>query len=318
MNMIRVHTERWRSLSLVFCGITPIRDLLDVSRRCRGVASKLQYLSITVDRHGLQLSYPPVDIPLVMPRLRCLKLDGLDLEWKRVNTVTELIISSLPPLASHKHWEQMSALKSLTLTLDVDFLLDVTPQFDHVCLPGLEELTVTKVSLGSILQIPMPSLRTLRVEKGRGVSTLSWEFTHRTNYYPLPDLQTFIFGSNPVSPTSFIIRILKLMPELVTLDFNGWVPSDDFFYKWATSSISRDPFDWICPKLKNLTIHGAERDPSDAVNMFVQSRSGPRGQLPVPLHGWSLELNPRWAQYGFEQYVSDDESEYSSDVSGGI
>jgi hypothetical protein len=60
---------------------------------------------------------------------------------------------------------------------------------------------------------------------------------------------------------------LKRMRALDTLTFVGDCPNDEFFYGMAGHSVSKDP---ICPQLKNLSILEAHRDPSDAVEVFIQ------------------------------------------------
>jgi len=154
----------------------------------------------------------------------------------------------------------------------------------------LEELVVMKRTLGSVLRIEMPSLKILRVLKGAGIHYEPWEY-RLCEYHQVPNITTLVFGSNIQPLTPFVLHMLRKMPALVSVRFEGCVPADDLFYTWATTSVSANPGDWICPHLQNLSIHGAHRDPSGAVGVFLKSRCGPRGGLPAPLRGWTLEMD---------------------------
>jgi len=204
-------------------------------------------------------------------------------------------------------WSDLSNIQKLHLTDEWYFIVD---RATYPCLPRLEELTVMKRTLGAVLQISMPSLRTLRVFKGTGDFHEPWE-TKLCEYHHIPNLTTFVFGSNIQVPTPFLLHVLRKMPVLINIRFDGYAPADDLFYMWATTSVSPDPGDWICPHLRSLSIHGARRDPSGAVGVFLKSRSGPRGRLPVPLSGWILEMNSDpLSEESEEEYNSSGSSDF--------
>lgn len=216
-----------------------------------------------MDRYDKVLEHTPVPLNMTMPNIHRLKLDGVQLNWKYVSAATEVV---MPQIYASLQWSDLSNIRKLRLTDERYFVVD---EAAHPCLQMLEELVVMKRTLGSVLRIEMPSLKILRVLKGAGIHYEPWEY-RLCEYHRVPNLTTLVFGSNIQPLTPFVLHMLRKMPALVSIRFEGCIPADDLFYTWATTSVSANPGDWICPHLQNLSLHGAERDPSGAVGVFLK------------------------------------------------
>ena len=218
-----------------------------------GEAPQLQHLSIAAECYTPHESQ--ISISMAMPCLQTVEIDGVDIQWNCVEKASEAIINvSLLT----RHLPDFKALRKLKLR-GPQPLRSIIPS--QSVLPTLQHLIVDKCVLSHLLQICMPSLLTLQVLRG---VMYSWE-KQRIQYASLQSLRTFIYGSNHPSPTPFLFHILELMPMVTKIVFDGSVPSDAFFWSWATTHR-----ELTCPRLEELIFHNAFRDPTLAVNIFVQ------------------------------------------------
>jgi len=219
-----------------------------------GEAPRLQHLVIVAECHVTDHEIQ-IPIPMAMPCLRTVEVDGIDVEWKCVENASEAFVNFT---LFTRHLLDFQAMRKLKLKGPQTFRSTIP---SPSTLPALLHLIVDKSILNNLLQICMPSLRTLQVLRG---DTYQWE-RQRVEYPSLQSLRTFICGSNHPSPTPFLFHILGLMPMVTKIVFDGGVPSDAFFWSWATTHR-----ELICPRLEELIFHNAFRDPSLAVGMFVQ------------------------------------------------
>ncbi|KAF8317767.1 uncharacterized protein EI90DRAFT_3158695 [Cantharellus anzutake] len=301
MCMILPYMRRWSTFHINCFGLLPFREVLGVTSMLMGEASQLEHLCIITESHEVHYE-SPISISMAMPSLRTVEIEGIDIQWNCIEKASDVIISfALLPC----HLLDFQSLRKLKLKGPRYPQSTIPPQS---ALPALQHLIVDKCILNDLLQISMPSLRMLQVLRG---DTYSWE-RQKVQYPSLPSLRTFIYGSNHPSPTPFLLHVLGLMPMVTKIVFDGSVPSDAFFWSWATTHQ-----ELICPRLEELIFHNAFRDPTLSVNMFVQSRSGPKGKLPLPMRGWALNLDPSLRVFHECLSEGDDESESESDVSGG-
>ncbi len=271
MNIILPYMGRWTSLYVNCSGLLPFHDVLGITRwenrdtvsqeirslqvsMLVGEAPRLQHLAIIAEchvaDHGSQ-----IPIPMAMPCLRTVEVDGIDIDRKCFEKASEAIVNFT---ILTRHLLDFQALRKLKLKGPRTYL-SIIPSAS--ILPTLQHLIIDKSILHDLLRVCMPALCTLQVLRGETCQSER----QRVQYPSLQSLRTFIYGSNHPPSTPFLFHILALMPMVTKIVFDGGVPSDAFFWSWATTHR-----EMICPRLEKLIFHNAFGDPTLAVNVFVQ------------------------------------------------
>ncbi|KDQ19636.1 hypothetical protein BOTBODRAFT_184596 [Botryobasidium botryosum FD-172 SS1] len=299
MDFLIPFSPRWRSLSLRFASAANLQIALLKCYQHTPILEKLYLETPEIDA-GFLLEVHPADfLGGTIPAIRSLTFRNVYLGCTPalLSHVTYLHLSDIFKLPGLT-WSVLASAPLRHLVLDElgEFgSEDIT--FPLATLPSLQKLILSHVSefiaLQALFCIDMPSLSHLTIISINGHRAFPWSSSRNVELSRrLPSLRHLAVRFGTFSHITFE-HILRIMPALVGLEFEGWVPDDALFYTMTMSSSAYSLEDMICPRLQGLTIIRPQRDPSHAVDLFVRSRSGPKGKLPLPLPGWALVGNKR-------------------------
>lgn len=315
MEFLAPFAPRWRSISLRFASTANLQIAL---LNCREDTPILEKIELESADSILDFTYMLEEeflggntTALCTLKLRNAYLNRTPELLSNVTSLNLSAMSELPGLT----WSVLAIIPLHHLTLeDLGQFGPEDVGYPLATLPALQTLTLKLVSEFVVLQtlfcIDMPILTQLTIASINRYRTFPWSHSRNVELSRrLPSLRHLAVRFGSFTHITFE-HILRIMPGLFGLELEGWVPDDALFFTMTRSSSSY-PEDMICPRLQGLTIIRPQRDPSHAVDLFVRSRSGPKGRLPLPLMGWALvaDKKPPTEAPGDSDILSDDEVE---------